>query len=214
MHADGEAQAAAAAAAGLPAAAAEAALPSLQASDASGVFQHSVGGSPGGGGGGGNALLDTPPPAPCSRAEQNVLSPTPSPSATGPPAAAAGCASRPERRPQLAQGAATMPVQQAAGGGAACLCPRATELQRQVVELIRLHSFVRCLAGSMVLPSALLMLEVAGCHPPVAGGQAGPSGLEWTLAQLLALFVRTGEKAGEQCWLVVMYRLDAACLPC
>lgn len=196
MHADGEAQAAAAAAAGLPAAAAEAALPSLQASDASGVFQHSVGGSPGGGGGGGNALLDTPPPAPCSRAEQNVLSPTPSPSATGPPAAAAGCA---RLGPRLAQGPATMPVQHAAGGGAARLCPRAAELQRQVVELIRLHSFVRCLAGSMVLPSALLMLEVADSHPPVAGGRAGPSGLQWTLAQLLALFVRTGEKAGEQC---------------
>lgn len=157
------------------------------------------GGSRSSGSGGsdsGNDLLDTPPPAPCSRAEQNLLSPTPSPAAACPPAAAAACTACPDGPPP-AGATAALPHAQAAGGRKGPLSPRATELRRQVMELLRLHSFVRCLGGSAVLPSALLIIEVTKQHPPVALGSSSPAGLEWTVSQMMALFLRTGDKAGK-----------------
>lgn len=158
----------------------------------------------------GNALLDTPPPAPCSRAEQNVLSPTPSPAAACPPAAATACTACPDGLPPAGT-AAALSHAQAAGGRKGPLSPRAAELRRQVMELLRLHSFVRCLAGSAVLPSALLIIEVTKQHPPVALGSSSPAGLEWTVSQMLALFLRTGEKAADEVSLLAaLWLLESA----
>ncbi|KAI7838106.1 hypothetical protein COHA_008114 [Chlorella ohadii] len=42
------------------------------------------------------------------------------------------------------------------------------------------------------------MLEISGSHPPVPGGAACPAGLDWTVSQLLALFLRTGDKAADE----------------
>ena len=60
----------------------------------------------------------------------------------------------------------------------------------------RTLAFVRHVARSPTLQSALLSVELSGTHPPPRGGIA-PSTLEWTLAQLLALHLRTGEAEGE-----------------
>ena len=71
--------------------------------------------------------------------------------------------------------------------------------------LRRLQSFVHCVAGSPIVQSALLYLEHEGEHPtalPASRAAAGPAGraaaanLEWTLAQLLALFLRAGHEHG------------------
>lgn len=75
-------------------------------------------------------------------------------------------------------------------------------------------AFTRCIAGSPLLLSALLSLELAGTHPPAevaTGGGADPGtpaakqaaaaasrqGLEATLAQMLALHLRSGCCEGE-----------------
>ena len=64
----------------------------------------------------------------------------------------------------------------------------------------RTMSFVLCVARSPVLKSALVSLEEAGAHPPAYGAAGRPAaqGLEWTLAQLLALHLRTGEAEGKR----------------
>lgn len=85
------------------------------------------------------------------------------------------------------EGHAAAPQQSAAAGDA---------LAEQVQLLGRANSFLRCVAGSPLLKSALLALEAAGAHPPVLAGSAAPAGLEWTLAQMLALSRRAGDNTG------------------
>ena len=89
--------------------------------------------------------------------------------------------------PPLPEGHAAAPQQSAAAGDA---------LAEQVQLLGRANSFLRCVAGSPLLKSALLALEAAGAHPPVPAGSAAPAGLEWTLAQMLALSRRAGDNTG------------------
>ena len=50
-------------------------------------------------------------------------------------------------------------------------------------------------AHSPLVRSALLHLELTGTHPAVEG--SGAQGLQWTLAQALALHLRAGFDAGE-----------------
>lgn len=59
-----------------------------------------------------------------------------------------------------------------------------------------IQCFVRCVAHSPLVQSALLSLELSGSHPP-AGEHAAAAGLEWTLAQMLALHVKAGCARGE-----------------
>ena len=57
---------------------------------------------------------------------------------------------------------------------------------------------MRCLATSPLVQSALLSLEVGSCHPTVDGAQPFLAvGMQWTLAQLLALHLRTVSDEGE-----------------
>lgn len=78
--------------------------------------------------------------------------------------------------------------------------------QQQVVSCLdrRIQSFIACMAASPLIQSALLALECDGSHPPPAGAPepapgAAPAGtLEATLAQLLALFLRTGHNRGAR----------------
>lgn len=69
-----------------------------------------------------------------------------------------------------------------------------------------MHSFLSCVASSALVQSALLSLEVDRSHPPPAGAPAGSSAadgsLEWTLAQLMALFLRTRYARGESLFLL------------
>lgn len=74
-----------------------------------------------------------------------------------------------------------------------------------LLMLRRLQSFVHCVAGSPLVQSALLFLEHVGEHPsalPASQAAAGPAGrasaagLEWTLSQLLALWLRAGYTHG------------------
>lgn len=75
-------------------------------------------------------------------------------------------------------------------------------------------AFVQRIAGSPLLLSALLSLELDGSHPPAemasgggadsgvvpaaeAEGGVALEGLEWTLAQMLALHLRSGWHEGE-----------------
>lgn len=143
-----------------------------------------------GGSSSGNVLPDTPAAVP-TWAEQSVLSPTPSPAArpVAPP-----CALNPQQ--DTAAAAVATPAQAACGATHAAGDP-AARARGQLAGLVRLHSFVRCVSGSPLLQSALLALQVAAAHPSVAGGAAAPAGLEWTLAQMLVLFRRTGDETGE-----------------
>ncbi|PSC73883.1 ABC transporter A family member 2 isoform B [Micractinium conductrix] len=77
-------------------------------------------------------------------------------------------------------------------------------------------SFVLCVARSPVLKSALVSLEEAGAHPPAYGAAGRPAaqGLEWTLAQLLALHLRTGEaEVSGSTLLAALWHLQSAHLP-
>lgn len=62
----------------------------------------------------------------------------------------------------------------------------------------RAQSFMQCVAGSPLAHSALLSLELAGTHPAVPQGSGLPSGqaLQWTLAQLLAMHLKSGLPQG------------------
>ncbi|PRW57588.1 hypothetical protein C2E21_3389 [Chlorella sorokiniana] len=88
------------------------------------------------------------------------------------------------------------------------------------LTLRRMRSFVHCVAGSPIVQSALLFLEYEGEHPTAlqasqaaAAGLAGPeaAGLEWTLAQMLALWLRAGYKqACESALLGALWVLESA----
>ena len=72
----------------------------------------------------------------------------------------------------------------------------------------RIHSFMRCVAGSPLVQSALLSLELGGTHPARAEeGVPAAAALDWTLAQLLALHIKAGLPEGER------RRRPACCLP-
>lgn len=57
-----------------------------------------------------------------------------------------------------------------------------------------LQRFMRALLGSPVLLSALLALELEGSHPVVE--ESGAQGLDWTVAQMLALHLKSGRSTG------------------
>ena len=61
--------------------------------------------------------------------------------------------------------------------------------------LERVRSFAACVAGSPLLQSALLAVEASGDHPPPSAVSA-PGSLDCTLAQMLALFLRSGANSG------------------
>ena len=96
-----------------------------------------------------------------------------------------------------------MPAAAAAGSVAAAAAVEATAgcgaAQQQAL------AFVQCVAASPLLLSALLSLELACRHPPAEAAADGPQaaaaaaceGLEWTLAQVLALHLRAGCHSGE-----------------
>lgn len=84
----------------------------------------------------------------------------------------------------------------------------------------RCHSFMSCVADSALVQSALLSLELAGTHPAAAEpALAGAAGLDWTLAQLLAMHVKAGLAEGEHsccaslAWVRVGQRLGLQGLP-
>lgn len=97
---------------------------------------------------------------------------TPTTDAAGASAAAAGCA-----------GAA-----QSAACGAAQRTATAAALWRSV------RSFMQCVSGSPLVLSALLSLELASSHPGAC--ERGATPLHWTVAQLLALFLKSGRVEG------------------
>lgn len=62
----------------------------------------------------------------------------------------------------------------------------------------RMHSFMRVVATSPLVQSALLSLELGGTHPARAEpGTPSAAGLDWTLAQLLAMHLKAGFPEGE-----------------
>lgn len=78
-----------------------------------------------------------------------------------------------------------------------------------------IQSFVRCVAHSALVQSALLSLELSATHPPAAEdaslpGATATSSLEWTLAQLLALHVKAGcTHASESSLLAALWVLES-----
>lgn len=91
-----------------------------------------------------------------------------------------------------ASSAASAPTASAAArhnpGGAAC-----TEALWR-----RARCFMQCVTGSPLAQSALLSLELAGAHPtvPQGLGLAPGQALQWTLAQLLVLHLKSGLPQG------------------
>ncbi|KAL4424938.1 hypothetical protein ABPG77_009667 [Micractinium sp. CCAP 211/92] len=76
----------------------------------------------------------------------------------------------------------------------------------------RAQSFMQCVAGSPLAHSALLSLELAGTHPAVPQGSGLPSGraLQWTLAQLLAMHLKSGlPQASEATLLASLWLLES-----
>ena len=117
---------------------------------------------------------------------------------------AAGAAARSAGTPTWAAGAAAAAAAAGGSGRAAVAAPRLTPAQvlsdagGEAARELRCPalSFVRTVARSRFLRSALLSLELQESHPPVDGACTA-STLEWTLAQLLALHLRAGEAEGE-----------------
>lgn len=62
----------------------------------------------------------------------------------------------------------------------------------------RIHSFMHCVAGSPLIQSALLSVELGGTHPVAAEpGMPASEALQWTLAQLLGMHLKAGHAEGE-----------------
>ena len=116
-------------------------------------------------------------------------SPTPSPAAA--PAHASVRATQPA--PPTDAAAAALPL---SGTPAAAACVCAPDGQAALTAALQL---ARCVAGSPLLQAALVGLEAEAQHPAVAAGSAAPAGLEWSLAQVLALLARAGDAQGEHC---------------
>lgn len=81
------------------------------------------------------------------------------------------------------------PCTAAAAGIPAC----APEWQQLLSTALALE---RCVAGSPMLQAALVGLEAAAEHPQVAAGACAAAGVEWSLAQTLALLARAGDEQG------------------
>ncbi|KAL4444182.1 hypothetical protein ABPG75_011919 [Micractinium tetrahymenae] len=111
-----------------------------------------------------------------------------------------------------AAGAAAPAAAGAAGGGGAPPGPPAAD---PATLQLCIQSFVRCVAHSPLLQSALLSLEVSATHPPAAEdaalpGAAATASLEWTLVQLLALHVKAGcVRASESSVLAALWVLES-----
>jgi hypothetical protein len=73
------------------------------------------------------------------------------------------------------------------GGLAAALAPAPSLLDRA-------ESFLEALLRSSLIQSALLSLEVSGSHPVHEHGCV--HGIEWTIAQMLALHLKAGYASG------------------
>lgn len=105
-----------------------------------------------------------------------------------------------------ASSAASAPTASAAArhnpGGAAC-----TEALWR-----RARCFMQCVTGSPLAQSALLSLELAGAHPtvPQGLGLAPGQALQWTLAQLLVLHLKSGlPQASEVTVLASLWLLES-----
>lgn len=108
---------------------------------------------------------------------------------TPPPASAEDCAA-------TAAAAPTAPSATAEAAAAAAKVAAAAAVWR------RLQGFMQRMLSSPVVMSALLLLEAEGGHPPAE--DIGCAGLRWTLAQMLALYLKAGYTEGERAGVLVV----------
>ena len=81
-------------------------------------------------------------------------------------------------------------------GGGACLGQPEVPAGAGEGLLARARGFSRAVLASPLARSALLALEAGRCHPAT---EAGEQGMQWTLAQMLALYLRAGlDGTGER----------------
>jgi hypothetical protein len=83
-----------------------------------------------------------------------------------------------------------------------CVCVSPSAIMPSYLHHCSLHARARThthtphfSSASWSLQSALLYLEVAECHP--VEEESGNSGMEWTVAALLAMHLRAGWSQGE-----------------
>lgn len=124
-----------------------------------------------------------------------------------PPASNALAAASPTLVPGAPAAAASSPSSSSQGLAAASL-EAAAQAAAKVAAVAaiwgRIQSFMHAVLGSPLVISALLGLEVDGSHP--VHEDSGMCGLQWTLAQMLALHLRAGYTSGEAAQAVLFYR--------